>query len=395
MKIHIVLVSDQVLANLIPILMDSPDLVFLVVTPEMAARRLDQHLRSLLEAKGVTARIFPDAPDVGLREIQSFANILADQVVDQYAEAEVVLNATGGTKLMSLGFVEAFRGIASRILYTDTAHRRIEYLPNADAPLPEPTPMSNTLDLPDYLAAQGFRFRHAVSDDASWRESAKQRKAVSKFLGLNIADPQLQHYVGQMNYLADQALEAIPGTYGQRLVEPRQAFDDPPWGMWAKAQAELVKAGLLGWEDGARDFTFVSTEAALFVRGGWLEEYAWHTVKDAQVFDVRLGVEGLWLDTKKTTNEFDVLACHINQLLLIECKTLRFRPENENEVAYKLDSLSQDVRGLFGNTWLLSARLPSDVLIERARRARIRLVGPQELSRLREIVLKWISADHV
>ncbi len=391
MKIHIVLVSEQVLANLIPILMEGPDLVLLVVTPGMAARRLDRRLQTLLEARGISCRICPDAPDVGVRDIQQYATALLDQVVEAYAEPEVVLNATGGTKLMSLAFVEVCRGLASRILYTDTAHRRIEYLPNGNAPLPAPTAMTNTLDLPGYLAAQGFRFRCAASDEPAWRESAARRKAACKYLGQHMGQPHLQHYVGQMNYLADQALERVAGTWEETLANPRQAFEEPPRGIWAAAQAELTKAGLMSWAPGDREFAFTTAEAARFIRGGWLEEYAWHIVRDAQAFDARLGVEGVWLDTKKTFNEFDVLACHINQLLLIECKTLRYGAENENEIAYKLDSLSQDVRGLFGDTWLLSARQPSDVLTERARQARIRLIGPADLAHLRERVLAWLA----
>jgi len=76
-------------------------------------------------------------------------------------------------------------------------------------------------------------------------------------------------------------------------------------------------------------------------------------------------------------------------LLHIECKTLRYRDENDNEIAYKLDSLGHDVRGLFGRTWLLSAREPTEVLIARARRARIRLVPPSELQHLRDLVRAW------
>jgi hypothetical protein len=391
MKIHIVLVSDQVLANLIPILMEKPDLVLLVVTAGMAARRLDRHLQALLEERGIQARICPNAPDVDVRAIQAYANALIAPVVEAYAEPEVVLNATGGTKLMSLAFVEVCRGLVSRILYTDTAHRRIEYLPNGNASLPAPTAMTNTLDLPGYLGAQGFRYRQAASDDPDWRATVQRRKAACKYLGQHMGEPHLQHYVGEMNYRANQALGPVPGTREEELSEPRQAFDSPPRGIWARAQAELVKAGLIAWEAGEPAFIFANAEAARFIRGGWLEEYAWHILSDAQAFDVRLGVEGLWRDTKKTTNEFDVLACQINQLLVIECKTLQYRTENENEIAYKLDSLSQDVRGLFGDTWLLSARKPSDVLTERVRRARIRLIGPEELANLREIVLAWLA----
>jgi hypothetical protein len=48
----------------------------------------------------------------------------------------------------SIAFVEAFRGLANRILYTDTAHRRIEYLASSAEAAPAPTPMGNVLDVP-------------------------------------------------------------------------------------------------------------------------------------------------------------------------------------------------------------------------------------------------------
>ena len=63
--------------------------------------------------------------------------------------------------------------------------------------------------------------------------------------------------------------------------------------------------------------------------------------------------------------------------------------DTKNAIAYKLDSLGEDVRGLFGRTWLLSAREPTETLIARARRARIRLVPPTQLQQLRDLVREW------
>ena len=63
--------------------------------------------------------------------------------------------------------------------------------------------------------------------------------------------------------------------------------------------------------------------------------------------------------------------------------------DTKDAIAYKLDSLGEDVRGLFGRTWLLSAREPTETLIARARRARIRLVPPAQLQQLRDLVRKW------
>ncbi len=393
MSTHVVLVSDQVLQNLIPILMERPTQVCVVLTEEMARRGADRRLSRQL--RGTEAQIIrcEGCPDSGFAEIRTFAHQVAETLLNTSADTEIVFNATGGNKLMLLAFVEVFRDLASRILYTDTAHRRIEYLASSAqddaATVPVPTPMSNVLDVPAYLRAQGFQFQRALSDDAAWRERAAARKAACKFLGRHIADPGLQQLIGTLNYLADKALERMPNSREERLAAPVQSFTRPPRGLWAEAMAQLANADLLSWESGSEYFRFTDLASAQCVRGGWLEDYAYHAVQDAGVHDARLGVEGTWDNQEAMANEFDVLACHMNQLLHIECKTLRYRSENDNEIAYKLDSLGDDVRGLFGRTWLLSAREPTEVLIARARRARIRLVPPAELQHLRDLVREW------
>jgi hypothetical protein len=372
--------------------MERPERAFLVVTHEMARRRADQRLRRQLRQAGVELIDCSDCPDSDFTRIQAFAHQAAEHVINAGADAEIVLNATGGNKLMSIAFVEAFRGIASRILYTDTAHRRIEYLATArDAPAPAPTPMTDVLDVPDYLRAQGCQFRGAASDAADWQQCAQARKAACKFLGKHIGDTHLQHFVGALNALADKALERMTDRQEERLAAPVQSFTRPPRGRWAEAMDVLTQAGVLDWTPGSEYLRFRDVAAAQFARGGWLEEYAYHVVRDADVHDARLGVTGVWDNEQAMVNEFDVLACHLNQLLFIECKTLRLHDQNDNAIAYKLDSLGEDVRGLFGSTWLLSAREPTDTLIARARRARIRLVPPVELQRLRQLVREWCN----
>jgi len=388
MKIHIALVSDQVLANLIPALMDHPDLVVLACSRDMAGKGLDKRLAQLLVPASIRVEIEPEAPDVGLSQIQSFAERLAQRIRAAHPRAEVVLNATGGTKLMSLGFVEVFRSHADRILYTDTAHGRIEYLPVGRGTVPHPVPMSNVLDVPAYLEAQGFVFQAAVSDDRAWREAAARRRNLAGYLARNMV--QFQRFIGVLNALAGNALERDPGTWTERLANPRQRLREVPFGPMDRILTELSTFGLIDWDPGDRDLYFRTTEAARFVRGGWLEEHAWDVLHTAGLHDTRLGVTGHWEGAPRSLNELDVLGCHLNQLLFIECKTLSFQEGNDNEIAYKLDSLSTDARGLFGATWLLSAREPSQVLSERARQARIRIIGPQDLPRLAQAVTEWM-----
>jgi len=293
MLIHIVIVSGQTLPNLIPALMERPGEVWLVTSSEMSGKRHDRRLRRMLEKDGVAVRSFPDAPESGFHSIQDYACKIADQAISISGSSSLALNLSGGTKLMTLAFFDVFRGIAHRIIYTDTSNGRIEVLP-----------------------------------------------------------------------------EEKGGDAMQNLADSR-----------------LVR------REGGEWFEFVDAEAAQFLNGGWLEEYAWHILKDESPFDVRLRVEGIWDDTKKTTNELDVVAVHGNRMLLVECKTLKHGRDTvkDSDILYKIDSLSEDTRGLFGETWLLSAREPTEFMRDRARHQNIRVIGPGALPGLKSRVRDWMS----
>jgi Card1-like, endonuclease domain len=141
------------------------------------------------------------------------------------------------------------------------------------------------LDVSRHLAAQGFVYANAVSDDIEWRARAAVRKAAGKYLGKHAA--QLQDLIGALNALADQALDGSAD-----LIAPVQSLKTVPWGNWAQGLGSLVKHRLLIWQDGSSDVEFPDAESARFLHGGWLEEYAWHIVKDEGISDVRLGVRG-------------------------------------------------------------------------------------------------------
>lgn len=388
MKIHVCLVSDQILANLIPALMERPDKVVLAVSAGMTAKKLDRRLKKLLEDFNISVEVHGNAPDTDLSAIHEFAFSLRDKLEATYPGAEIVFNATGGTKLMALGFVEFFRDFAHRVIYTDTAHRRIEIL-STDKASPSTTPMNDVLDVPRYLAAQGLRYQCAASDDNERMQRIDKRKPAAKYLARHATE--LDDFFGALNMLASQAMDNA-----DTLVAPRQnlKYSPHPKSPWAKALAELVKSGLVGWQDGNTEIIFIDSERTQFLRGGWLEEYAFHIINDEKVFDVRHGVEVSGDAAGLTKNEFDVLSTHGNQLLFIECKTLRFNLDgNDNELGYKLDSLGKAARGLFGQTWLLSARPPTPMLIERLSSANIRLIGPDSLPKLRELVQGWMKGN--
>jgi hypothetical protein len=385
MSIHVAIVSDQTLANLIPAFMLRPQKVYLVTSREMAGKGLDRRIQDRLRDRGIESEVVADAPDTGLVALSAYANRVAGGIRVRHPGLAIALNATGGTKPMMLAFVDAFRSVGAQVLYTDTRHRLIEFLPEAGHKEGVTVPMVSVLDVPAYLAAQGFVFESAVSDDERWLQRAEARADAADFLAREAVI--LADFIGAMSFLASEARD----NDGQ-LRQPRQCHKRKPAGHWGHAMDVLAKAGLVAW-DGSAEFEFSSAEAAAFIGGIWLEEYAWRTIRECKPHDVRISVRGNWDRGARAANEFDVLATYLNQILFVECKTLRLGRDGakDSDILYKVDSLGQDVRGLFGSTWLISGREPTPAVLDRANAQGVTIIGPGKLPNLAVAVRRWMT----
>lgn len=386
MHIHLLIVSEQTLANFIPLRIEAADFVYLYSSRDMAenARHLD-HLITR-HCPNTRTEICHDMPDANLNHIQNFLLEHAARIQAEHPAAHFTVNTTGGNKLMAMGLIEIWRSEAHKMIYTDTQHRRIEVLPSPNNRTPKPLSMGNQLDVPLYLAAQKITYRGALSDHADWHTRIAARKSICKEMGRNVAE--LTALFSDFNRMAHLAMGTKPVSdqAAAALAQTQQMLSAHPYGAALTLMNKLQTAGLIHWQRGDKSLTFGDLDSLRFLSGGWLEEYAYHILHDEKLHDVRMSVN---VAGKHSKNEFDVLACHYNQLLFIECKTLRFNAENDNEIAYKVDSLGQDARGLFGQTWLLSARKPTQILLDRTAKARIKLIGPEELPKLRDIVREW------
>lgn len=381
MLIHITIVSDQLLPTVIPCLMHRPDLVVLVASQKMQAKA--DRLSQVLEAQGCAVDRRSKVPDSGLSEIRARAASLAEDLTARWPGAEMVFNATGGNKLMTLGFVEVFRERVDRIIYTDTAHGRIEVIHDRTRATPQPEPMRDVLDVPGYLAVQGFRYQRDAAQDPGWLARMETRRGVATYLAMHAT--RLSGLITLINGLVQAALD----DKGRELTHPVQHLKDERHGDWRTAFAHFTRAGLIQWV-GRRGVRFQDVESARFLGGGWLEEYAFAMAREAGIFDVRMAVSGVWDGTAAARNEFDVLACHRNRLLVIECKTMRFGVHGrDNNLAYKVKSLGDGARGLLGNTWVLAALEPTPVLRDRATQAGFQLIGPKCLGSLKGWLTWW------
>ncbi len=381
-EVHVCLVSDQLLANLIPALVRQPRKAHLMVSTEKVEK--GQRLAQLLTATGVEVTWYDQVPDADFTRIFEYARRVSASIKAEHSTELILVNVTGGNKLMAFGFLVAFRSAGAEIIYLDTAHNRLEIIGESNSLEPVP----NVLDVKTYLAAQGFHYESAESEDAGWKDRCLQRREVTEFLG---------RHAGQL-LLLFRGLNQIIWRWSQNAVsdssDPTHAFRYRPLGRLSEAIKLLSEYELLQW-DGDRRIQVDMEKHGDYLSGRWLEEYAWLCARDCGFADVQSGVRGYWRSGKHgpVSNEFDVLAIHDNRMLLIECKTARLDGRGRaivgQDLVTKIESLGRNASGLFGTTLLVAARDVEPSVAARCQAWNIALRAADDLAHLRDDLQTW------
>jgi hypothetical protein len=390
--LHIMLASGENLPNLIPALAPlnndrgfKAGAALILTSADM--RKQAEKLKRALEHSGVdSVQIYPeDCPDHDLGTIRKWANIKAEEITANYHNCRRILNLTGGTKLMTIAFLEAFRERNTETIYCDTLHGRIEYMDDAKR---DPRLPVNILKLKTCLAAQGYGIRNENLDTAR----IKAREELTRKLAGAAA--RIENLIRALNtawYEYDTHNNVYDGVNAKCLGEEEQALIE-----------KIKELGLLN-----SVLAFPDESSARYLGGGWLEEWCWIVGRELEgneqgrrltsdrwgislkidPFDATPGKNGYSL------NELDAVYIHRNRMLLIECKTgMQVKTDDSQNILNKLEALGQQFGGRLNTKWLLSARpINARQTRERARRYGIRLIEPDELINLKEWVMEWMT----
>lgn len=383
--LHLVIATDQNLANLIPAFQCKAHEVWVLQTPEMKRKGAAAHLADALKARGVRVERIDFADDD-----VSTLHAQAEAVARRVGGRAVTINLTGGTKLMTLALVQTLLADlqtepgaeAPHLVYCDTRHRRLDWL----APQARSEAMQPVLKIDDVLLAQGYRGQGGSggAGAAEWQRRAGDRSKLTRWLGDRSQD--IGRFFGQLNAATQRAQ---PQGADGPLV-PEQSLDRAPHGAAAELLRQSAGAGLLSWDQGT-GIVFLSRDAADYLGGGWVEEYAAGKLAGARAnggWMPRLRIEHV--DTH-TTNELDGVLVHDNRLLLVECKAAR-SGDRTSDWIYKLAQLARQVGGQLARPLLLSARTMGDADHDRAREYGVDVLDGSELRRLPEYLRAWMGA---
>ncbi|MBN2684873.1 MAG: DUF1887 family protein [Pontiellaceae bacterium] len=382
-KILINLLSEQTLPNYIAIKEIQPDRVLALATPEFKAQ-----MGLLQKETGVQHMIIKaDAYDFR----KNFA-ALSESLNHLPPDADVIVNFTGGTKVMSLAagfsaFAHARKGQVT-LVYIDSLKGVLEWLPfssTGQLQLPEQREIQTAIPFVVYANLKNERI--------AFMQEHLEEGAARMPLYAALADH------GSQALLKKEKQHQLQEVDGRFKGEGEIGFAGTGRLKWNRTGAELVMPS-------GRHYGYVGNDAAEFFCGRWLEEYAFHLLAQSGSFDQVLGnvvlslrpetIEKLRGKRQGMTdkNEIDVVVCKGLRAVLIECKAGNVLQDH----IYKLDTLRKYLLGPFGVSLLLCRHEPNPGVQEKARDLGIEiLVGSRGISdvvgRVRALLGEKISTS--
>jgi hypothetical protein len=401
-ELHLCIVTGQAQANLIPLLMFRPHAIVLIVTPGMASQGKGVAFARTLQAAGVvedaaSVRLI-DFPELDYWALEDAACEHLVDLLEQFPDHRIVLNVTGGTKLISQAWLRALgtEETLCSAYYLDTAHNRLEWL----QPRRSCEEIPDVLTVSNGLKAQGFTQRKTNSGEPDWVARAQGRRDVTLWLGRNAKN--LDWLLSEMNRSLHEYNEQKPPRNVVELKHHVAGKDA------AEAFAQLDAARVLDLVSDAspQQFLVPDISGLTYLKGGWIEEYVWWCMQAAGLTDVCCGMDQTSdiNPSKNIRNELDVVAAWRNQMLVVECKTAHLGDEATfNKVLYQLSSLGEKTAGIFGQRWLVLGRMPRsgrdaeerEASVEkmrlRAESLGVQLIEPEHLPHLIKLVGQWMT----
>jgi len=371
---HICLVSQQLLPNILPLLPPEsrPDQVVLLVSSDMKERaNLLQHF---LKNLGCQVR----QNDISPFDFADIRNKVLN-LATEFETRSIALNATGGTKIMSLGATEVFRSFDLPVFYIDTDNSQFIQL----SPALSSQPLIGKIQLKTYLAAYGYQLVE--------RGSCQILPTYQTLCDHLIQNS--QHYIRAIPVLHGCAAAAEKKDPPQTRLEIRHQGSTPLTELFD----QFSKAGLIHLCD--QNLYFTSEPARRFAAGFWLESYVTRILNQLKGIGlVQDHACNLVIKTAEgVQNEIDLAFTARNRLYLIECKAGKLSEKEGKEhradaVAYKLDSLRDLIGGTYAKAMLVSFQPLIATDLQRFKQSRIALVAGPELKQLYSHIETWIQS---
>jgi hypothetical protein len=367
MKIQILLISVQPIPNLVSLKVKElvPDLVILVVSKDMKLQ--EERFKKVLQAWNIKTVLSIEIEPLDFNS----SKITFLELLNQYSKDELILNITGGTKILTLAAYEVFFRFA-KVIYVDTSESKIKIITSNES-----IPFDNWIDVKSYLLSYG---QECIGDKS---KEFIQKSNLYKFFLMDLikdvcSNENFPLGISNLNYYATKAQykndynQIIDSDHLEGLYEILNVFK---------------KHKFLEFDDKSINFNI---ELISFVKGGWLEAYVYYILSNISginlLSDAKININNRESYTK---NEYDAVFTLNNKLFLIECKTTSNKFDQVTDYLYKLNSLKTFAGGTFAKALLICTSEITKSSLDRANYYNISTTS--DLRNLKQEILNWIK----
>jgi len=398
MKVMVCLISDQHVPNLLTVHAIEPDLLFLIETPGMKAKR---GASNFIRALRMGSSKKPKCKIKALDEENSIVamNDLLDDLFLKFSDAEWIVNITGGTKPMSIGTYEFFKEKNAKILYVPIVgqSRAIDFANGSFLQL------GYRLKVKEFLSGYGFDY---FKKDESILEG--EERATSLFLLAVI----LSGNIDIAHEIMKDLDVRIKDVYGGDLEKARSKARSKGISLVdLEIQNQTIRDLISRYfnlkVDGGKLNGLLNHHAVQFLTGGWLEVFIWGIISKyshkLSIFDVRLGIhprKKLDLDKGKqereVKNDWDIAFMYNQSLRFIECKTGdQNHDPSGNETLYKIEAIKKQLGALNIKSYLattapnvLKGNEIKNAIADRAKLYNCTIIPGMDIQKLAEMEMK-------
>jgi hypothetical protein len=366
-SVHVCLVSDQTIPNILSIHHFKPDKVIFCTTEKMENQKRTDAIINTLKLYGLDY-----SPEDRHLRITVDQDCLDDcelkfsEAAEKYRNSEIVVNLTGGTKIMVLGAYNIIKSYAKRMIYTPIPKNEFITVYPKDDSCKKTEHYNLKLSVEAYVTAYGFKIKNRQKIE-QLKSNAASNKELCKWMALNygaIEDILFEFYKNLNRHRSDKNFR-LKLEFSLRKEKER----------------EFLKK--LGMANGTIEKTLSKNEIR-FLTGDWVSDYSFNEIAALLVDDCVTGIE--LVSPNGADNEFDVMFTKDNALYIAECKSLQPERYQYKEFLYKISSLQQDF-GLRVDGYMVSTArriLTSDGkidedIIKRAKQCRTKVMHPDDL----------------
>jgi hypothetical protein len=384
-KILINLLSEQTVQNYIAIKELAPEKVIALVT--------DKYLQQVDMFADITS-VPHETIEVKPFLMQETITLLGAYLKDMSSEDEIILNFTGGTKIMALASVFAAMNLQAtviKLLYVNTSKNCCEHYlwQNANMKPPQIEPFKDDIKFDLFVKLAGESIKSVGINDIS---DIANRLTMTEWIFNQRAN------VGQCYGECFEQVGARRKVCNSKILQVKDGSREVAEIQW---QADNLAVS----PKDKKAFAVKMNEPGGYIAGGWLEELCFAKLHDSGLFDQVLG--SVVIDLSETTkmsrslhgyqagdkNELDVVVTKGVNATLIECKAGKLAQEH----LYKLYALTEYLCGTYGKAFLVTA-YPRRKLekaypefLEKARDMGITIVAGDDISNIAAITAKKMT----